>query len=514
MELPVFLDEAIYLRRAWLVLDGHPLVTFEVWNKKPLFVWLLAGLWSLSSDPLVVSRTISVVSGLLTLMAVYIFAFRFKGPSAGVISGLIYLAVPFTLFHERLGIYDPLTVACSAAALYFAYQMFQRERASDAVLYGVAVGLGLINKEMAYFFLGYPMALLVGRLIGPDEVSFKSVSGRFLIGWGVALFILLIVIAYPLAVFGRGFFQSSHYFLTSSEIISFPLDQWALNLSRVTGSYTHYLGAALPILAVLQFIRSTILRRSLGIGLGLCWLAPALVIVIISDQYYSRYLLFTLPALALSAGLLLDSLGGWLASRFAVRRSLIAAGLTLLVLIQSAPLFFQIAVDPIKAKLWPPDRFQYVEGWPAGFGVNQMLARIEQEAAGGPLTVFVTLHDGIMKDVLLVYLKDNPNVDVRPIAWLEKKPVLSFMPAGRPIVNYEEPYLREGGMRTLDPAEIKRALLVINAPQVVTRDLLALNPGAQLLFSLHKPGKISYLALFELPLPEVKKEVEAEALIP
>src|SRR5262245_32633838 len=65
MALPVFGDEAIYMRWADLARDGHPWVSL-VDPKPPLHFWLLALVQGWTADPLTAARGLSVAAGLLT----------------------------------------------------------------------------------------------------------------------------------------------------------------------------------------------------------------------------------------------------------------------------------------------------------------------------------------------------------------------------------------------------------------------------------------------------------------
>ncbi len=73
--IPVFADEAIYIR--WAQLIGDKFYNFFIPlsdGKTPLFMWLLAPLLKLNFDPLLTGRVLSVFAGLLTLTGTYFLA--------------------------------------------------------------------------------------------------------------------------------------------------------------------------------------------------------------------------------------------------------------------------------------------------------------------------------------------------------------------------------------------------------------------------------------------------------
>ena len=84
----------------------------------------------------------------------------------------------------------------------------------------------------------------------------------------------------------------------------------------------------------------------------------------------------------------------------------------------------QLAQDPSTAP-WPrPDRNEYIEGWPSGYGFNEALQLALASAARYEGEVFVLSdhYQGLSHDGLALYIKGNPKVqhfvDGR-IAWGE-----------------------------------------------------------------------------------------------
>ena len=66
MDLPIFGDEAIYLRWAQLAGAGHPWVSLAD-PKPPLHFWLLSLVIRMGDDPLLPARLLSVLAGLVSV---------------------------------------------------------------------------------------------------------------------------------------------------------------------------------------------------------------------------------------------------------------------------------------------------------------------------------------------------------------------------------------------------------------------------------------------------------------
>jgi hypothetical protein len=500
--LPIFNDEAIYLRMAQLARQGHWFVTFEFENRKPLFVWLLAWVHRLTADPLLAGRALSVALGLVTMLLLVWWTWRHFDLQTACLVGLAYLVAPFTLFHERLALYDTPAMLFAAGALVAGWRLAESDNRREWLVFGSMGGLGLINKEVAYFTLAYPPAAIAARWWGRQAVAWRRVALDTVFGWALAATILLAVLAWPMAHLGGGLVHSADYYLSFAQLAALPFARWAANLGTVTNWYVTYLGPGLAFVPVLYFAGALVRRHAWGLYVSLAWLAPAAAIVLVAQRFYSRYLLFTLPPMLLANAAAVYDLRAWFAQR-RPKRSFrwVTPAAAALLLIWPLPLARQVLTDPATAALTPDDRRQYVEDWPSGYGTREIVAQLRAEVRHGPLTVFVAPFAGMVKDALVIYLAGVPGVDVQPADWLPTKPLLFFVASGQTIAVRREPFLRDGAPRELSPGEVSRAVFVLNAPQLKLADLLALNPEARLLYHVPRPGAKSLLAIFELPRP-------------
>src|SRR3990167_1201075 len=74
--LPVFGDEAIYIRWAQ-VMRAEPTLRFLPLSdgKQPLFMWSVIPFLKIFSDPLFAGRSVSVISGVVTLIGIFLLSF-------------------------------------------------------------------------------------------------------------------------------------------------------------------------------------------------------------------------------------------------------------------------------------------------------------------------------------------------------------------------------------------------------------------------------------------------------
>jgi hypothetical protein len=112
----------------------------------------------------------------------------------------------------------------------------------------------------------------------------------------------------------------------------------------------------------------------------------------VGDIWFPRYLVFlTAPFVALAAwgG---DQLATTLEQRSPDRaRAMTAAGLVI-ALLPAARIDWDLLVDPARANLVEIDRFQYVTGWPSGYGVRDTLDFVRAEKALHPEGITVVTH--------------------------------------------------------------------------------------------------------------------------
>src|SRR3989338_11667872 len=94
--IPVFADEAIYIRWAQLIgSDWHNFFIPLSDGKTPLFMWLLTPLLKLGADPLLTGRVLSIVSGLATLMGVYYLTKTLFNKKTALIASILVILQPF-----------------------------------------------------------------------------------------------------------------------------------------------------------------------------------------------------------------------------------------------------------------------------------------------------------------------------------------------------------------------------------------------------------------------------------
>ncbi len=412
---PLFTDEALHIRAGLVAMpsQNENLNLFDLAiDGKILHGWLLAALYTLINDDsiwLLIARLLSAVCGMVIILVGYKLAESFFSRRAGLIAAGLCTIVPFMVWHNRLALVDNLMVACGGLSLYFTLQMLAAKRDWHALKYGglagLALGAAILTKLPALLLIVGPgLALLL--LYRPGQ--WAALGSR--LGW---LYAVTWLTAGPIIRLYSGSWggdqQDGKFALPEPGLVwenLALLGQW---------SYAYF---TLPLLGLVLVGASWATYRQWRIGLFLLLLAAitGLFFAGFARIWFARYLLpALLPLIVLAAGGVEAGL-----LKLQTRRQLFLglAGLGLLAL---PALWFDVEAiaAPLDAPLPAADRFQYLEGWPAGTGLEQIenFLMAQQSRTDRPITIFATAlipYDGLnlflgtKKTPHLIYAQPDP----------------------------------------------------------------------------------------------------------
>jgi dolichyl-phosphate-mannose-protein mannosyltransferase len=374
--LPMFLDERIHLRWAQWIAQGRRL-RLPFISGRGLSVYLLAAVTPHASDPLLAGRLLTVVVGLVTLVALHRLATRASADArAGDVAALFYIACPFTLAYDRMVLTDAFLSAATALTLVLALSTAEEDapRARTGVALGLAMAMGVLAKTTGILLLAVPAAALA-----IVATSARRAARAVALAYGVAA----VAIAYPLWLFFRKTDELAGAMGVRDNESSFAGNATA-NLHLAAAWLWAYWTPPLAVLAAAGLVLAVVRRRHLrhAVLLALCATLPTLAFVAISEIWYPRYLLFTtVPLLALAARGAVEAVDG-VRERTRLRPAVTAAlCVVALALVLTPAILFDAALwtDPARAP-WPAlDRFQYVTGWPSGYGLRESMAFLRSE---------------------------------------------------------------------------------------------------------------------------------------
>ena len=410
--LPMFLDERIYLRWAYWITQGRRLQVPFVAGKG-LSVWVLAAVTPHAADPLLAGRLLTVAVGILTLIAVHRLAARLTGDvRVADLAALFYIVCPFTLFHDRMVLTDPYLSAFTAWTLLLALRLADTPRLRDGVALGAAMAFGIAAKVTGLPLLAVPL-LVLGVMGRTRRVWVKPLA--------LAYVVAMALIAYPVwRFFSRPSGELSKLAGTGGD--DSPLAAAVSANVGLAGSWLwRYWTPGLVLLAVAGLVvalRTSALRRS-ALLLILVILGPVAIFATVSRVWFPRYVLFTTVPFVILAALGLRALLGALDRRNPVSPSTSAVRTAmLLVIFLASALRFDAALwtDPSRAPLPDVDRFQYVTGWPSGYGGRDSIEFVRARRAEHPEGVtLVTPGPSITASAVRLLWASDSGMDVRAV---------------------------------------------------------------------------------------------------
>ena len=427
LSLPIFTDEAIYVRWSQIAKQDAAWRFISLTDgKQPLFIWIAINIMRFVSDPLLAARLVSVFAGFGAMLGVMVLSLElFKKKRTGgiinrmfgqfledkrfaYITGLMFIVFPFALVLDRMAMYDSLVACTMVWALYAEVLLVRYMRLDIALLAGVIMGSAVLTKTSGFFSIYLlPFSLL---LFDFKQKEWKKKLFEWLIYAGIAS-----AVAYGM----YSVLRLSPFFYIIDEknaLFVYPFQEWIRHpLEFLYGNFNALLGwffvyTTIPVLlfALTSFFIGKNLREKL---LLLVWfLAPFTALGIFGKTLYPRFIFFmTVPVILLASFAVIT-----LMQRFKSR--VISIVILLLVLSFSVYADYFIIFNISKAPIPQADLGQYINSWPAGGGVREMVAFFEKEAKKGSIYVATQGTFGSLPtNSMEIYLGENKNIETRGI---------------------------------------------------------------------------------------------------
>lgn len=414
-DLPIFGDEAIFLRLARLVLGdvaGNLWLPLQMPNP-PFHPWLLASSLPLSSDPVRAGRLLSVLFGavLAPSLAWAVWragaAFgwdRARCRVAALAAGALTAVSPFFVFAQRIVRLDALFALEVALCIGFSLELAGRARsgrplAAGTLAFGALMGATMLTRQaVSYPLWAFPA---VAFLLIPGRGGAK----RFAVSIGVALAIaaalwipMLLAPAWPDLKTRLFHVAIARPPLSFPERVALLARNGALAATALWTYLTPPVALAAIAGAAFLALRHRRLFGLLAAGHFLL-LVPALLF---AADYFPRYALpASLPLLAAAAfgfGAL------WPRARAET------AVLFLAVVSWGAVEIARGETDWRRWRLLPVDRRQFVSGWSAGRASEGAAAFLARRARERPISVVVPHVSGNPADAIWLLLEKEEDV--------------------------------------------------------------------------------------------------------
>lgn len=326
--MPPFLDELIYVR--WLnaiKFSGDWLIPLTEFGWEPLQIWAAALINRLVVDPVLSLRLTSVLISGLSLI--------FINKLAGRTASLFYILSPIILMHDRLGLRGDNLVVLAVLMVFWGL----KKRLPFWTGLGLAVGLFAKTTAAALPVVVILSYLWLWRKLKPADFL-AALMAAVPIGFYWLTGTLGLVIAKQNTFVGEAVIRN--------------------NLLQIGTWLYQYLTWPVGLLIIAGMIVA-IKNRLMLIN----WLIPAVLLSVSAKILFPRYLLPIMPFLFIYAATGLN----WL------KQTLPRALRPFLIVFFLVPAWFswQILKDVATAPLPEIDKWQYVTGWPSGYGVKELI---------------------------------------------------------------------------------------------------------------------------------------------
>jgi hypothetical protein len=494
--LPIFGDEAEFLRFVpFLRADpiGQAWISIRA-GAGPVHTWILAAVWSLSSDPVRAGRLAAVVAGILSIPLIAWCAAVIRQrlhPDANsglapLFAAALLAACPFLIWSQRIARVDSLvlaeTILVAAASLRFADRI--REETTRWRTFAAAAAFGLL---MGFLMLtrtavAYPFWVLLAAALWLTGTTFRTRTSRALAPFAVSLLVGFALFA-PYLLAGGSENLSTRLFHFGVARPNFSLVarvELAAGNARVAwDSFSRYLSAPVFAAAAGSLALLGVWRRWRMLAYLLVWEAVALLpTMLFAGDYFPRYALPAAAPLLMAIAMALEEIRR--------RRMAVAAGLGFVLFAAGAIRSASFVRDWRTAPWTALDRWQLVSGWPAGASTEEAIALLRKQAAASPEGVLVITPEitGNPVDAVWALLESAPGIDLAFAMDALHAPLLAPAPQRPGWWQAREDLIR-GGAARIFPIPGEKPVLFVTSDPILTSagwrpagDFFArLNPG-------------------------------------
>jgi 4-amino-4-deoxy-L-arabinose transferase-like glycosyltransferase len=406
---PIFSDEAIYIhwaKTAWHDASWRFISLTD--GKQPLQTWLTIPFLKLFPDNLLLgARLFAVCEGFVCLSGIITLLTYLFGKRTAFWGGIFYIFTPFFLFYDRLALVDSGVNAAFVWILFFSIWLVRSNRLDVALLFGFVAGIGLLAKSSVRIFLGLsvfaPILVLKSRF-KKNEVAAQVMNFLFLFGISVALALLIYNVQRLSPYMDMVSEKNKTFIMTFHDFFQTPFKYFFRNLELIPWYVFQEAAFVLPLLGIIGYVVLFRDNKKLFSYLLIWIVIPFLIVCFFSIVLYPRYIIFMPTILAITAAYVTKVLKG------KQKMILLLAAFFISVIYFD----FSIIFHPQSIPLPPVDRAQYIEDWPAGWGVREIVEFARQKSQNKPVILLAEGNFGMASDSLESFLKrsDQGKIEV------------------------------------------------------------------------------------------------------
>ncbi|MEK7551119.1 MAG: glycosyltransferase family 39 protein [Patescibacteria group bacterium] len=423
--LPMFTDEAIYTRWAQIAVNDSSWRFISLTDgKQPMFVWAAIVFMKFIDDPLIAARLVSVVSGLFTLVGIWLLTYElFKSRKVAFLSSTLYVFYPFAQVLDRMALYDSMVGAFFVWSTYFSVVLVRKTSLEVAYTLGFVLAGGILTKT-ANFFSIYLLPFLIILFNFRDKKLVKNLS-RFILlcGFSAAIAFALYNVLRLSPLFQMISAKNAIFVYPLNEWIQHPFTFFVGNLNGLFSWLTEYLKLPYIILIAISYLLIKKFPREKAL-LTLYFLLPFVALALFGRIIFPRFIYFMSLMLIPLAAFGLDYLITFSQNKIklGIPKVFYTIILTTIFVTYSGFVSFQFAYDPINARIAKADNSQYVNSWAAGWGVKESVEFFKDQGKDKKIFIATEGTFGLMPEAMEMYLLNEKNITVRGYWPMDKFP--------------------------------------------------------------------------------------------
>lgn len=387
---PGFNDEMTYLRYGKIMIDtSQHFYSLTLSGKQPLPYWLYGIAMHVFSDPIFAGRFVSLMFGLAALYGVYLLTRELYDDRIAYRAMILYVITPVFLFYDGLALVDNALLAIFMYICYVLILLWKRWRLRSIMWVAVLIAASLWIKTTGVLFAGIVTFLLC------YFVYIKRMNVFHLCTSILMILATVILLTFPMVVhkeFVHLIRYQREYAMTISEILRFPLSTWWQNMVNALLVYGGY-GSPFFLLVLVMSRKDNVINQKAHI-IGMILGISLFFLVLTARSLHSRYILFsTIAFLPLCAAYLYRK-------PFVTLLAFGSMSILTLILAFDTRYFFHLYPQ---LAVFATDTYQYVDGWPSGYGVREAVNFVNSDRGNMPAFVGVRWDSGNPEDMVLVY---------------------------------------------------------------------------------------------------------------
>ncbi len=406
--LPPFNDEFIYVRWAQEgFFDPDKRLLSLTDGKQPLYIWLVTALMNAIASPMAAGRIVSIFAGAGTVVGLVVLGWRlFKNKAIALLSGALYIVYPLALLLDRFALYDSLLATFYVWSMLLMLLLVRAPALGTSLVLALVLGAALLTKSSALLFLVVlPIAVIFFERKAKDRLQ---VLGYFFLATLIAfLYQSVELLSAESSFIGH---KNQTFVYTLQELRNLPVVSHLLvNMYTYGGWLLTYLTIPLFLSAAGILFYDGRSRRTC-LYLAVSFVVPFLIVSLLGKLIYTRHFFFiTMPLLPLAAA---GVVGVW--NR--MKRPWLRMAAMMMFFLPAFYLHGRMLLDYKNTPLPAIDRFQYIDGWPAGWGVKEITRYLEAESANGELTILTEgVFGSLPTTAMRLYFGNYPQVHIVPL---------------------------------------------------------------------------------------------------